>query len=40
MSKMPSTDQLVTIKGKKEGEVKMFRNGYKPEVYAWDGSAW
>ena len=28
----------MTVKGKKNGEVRMFKNGNKPEVYAWDSS--
>jgi phospholipase A-2-activating protein len=37
---MAPVEQLASIPGKKEGEVKMFRNGNKPEVYAWDGTTW
>ena len=28
------------MKGKKNGEVRMFRNGQKPEVYAWNDGKW
>jgi hypothetical protein len=27
---------MSSIRGKKNGEVKIFRNGKKPEVYAWN----
>jgi phospholipase A-2-activating protein len=35
---MPPIEQLMTIKGKKNGEVRLFKNGNKPEVYAWDSN--
>jgi len=35
---MPSIEALATMKGKKNGEVRMFKNGNKPEVYAWDSN--
>lgn len=40
LSKMPSVEQLSSFKGKKVGEVRIFRNGTKPEVYAWGEDKW
>ena len=33
---MPSVEQQAVLQGKKNGEVRLFKNGRKPEVYAWD----
>jgi phospholipase A-2-activating protein len=33
---MLPVEQMGSVKGKKNGEVKLFRNGNKPEVYGWD----
>lgn len=31
---------LEAIKGKKEGEIRVFRNGMVPEAYMWQGGQW
>ena len=28
------------MSGKKEGEVRMFRNGMVPKVFSWTGGQW
>lgn len=33
---MIPVEKMGTIKGKKHGEVRMFKNGKKPEVYGWN----
>lgn len=35
LEKMPGIEKLGELKGKKNGEVRLFKNGKKPEVYAW-----
>lgn len=40
LKKYPKIDQLNTIKGKKEGEVKVFINQKTPEAYMWKAGVW
>lgn len=40
LKKFPSIDQKNTLKGKKDGEVKVFINNGKGEAYVWQGSKW
>ncbi|CAD8212029.1 unnamed protein product [Paramecium pentaurelia] len=35
VQKLPGIDKLKTMVGKKEGEIRLFRNGNKPEAYMW-----
>ena len=30
----------MTLPGKKEGEIRVFRNGMVPEAYSWQGGKW
>ena len=32
--------EIETMKGKKEGEVRVFRKGMVPEAYMWQGGQW
>ena len=38
MEKLPDVAEQGKIVGKKEGEIKLFRNGMSPEVYVWKSS--
>ena len=42
LDKLPGLDKLKTMKGKKDGEIKVFRNGDNAEAYVWkgDGNRW
>lgn len=31
---------MKTINGKKEGQIKVFRNGLNPEAYMWQAGKW
>ena len=33
INKLPTLDKLHSIKGKKEGEIKLFKNNDVPEVF-------
>ena len=35
LAKLPSTDSLKKFKGKKDGEIRLFKNGTTPEAYLW-----
>jgi len=35
LDKLPSVSQLKTMKGKKDGEIRVFKNGTNPEAYCW-----
>lgn len=36
----PTIDKMATQIGKKEGEVRIFREGMKAKAYAWQNGAW
>eukprot|EP00742_Colponemidia_sp_Colp-10_P003823 GILJ01004073.1.p1 GENE.GILJ01004073.1~~GILJ01004073.1.p1 ORF type:complete len:786 (+),score=133.68 GILJ01004073.1:49-2358(+) len=38
LDKLPSVDTIFSTPGKKDGEVKVFRNGPTAEAYQWDAS--
>lgn len=38
IQKLPGVDKLATMVGKKEGEIRLFRNGNKPEAYMWSAA--
>lgn len=38
VQKLPGIDKLKTMVGKKEGEIRLFRNGNKPEAYMWSAA--
>ena len=40
LKKYPTVDKLNIIKGKKEGEVKVFVSKKTPEAYMWKAGAW
>ncbi len=42
LNKLPSVDKLQQFRGKKDGEIKVFRNGNNGEAYVWkqDKSEW
>jgi len=35
LAKIPSVDSLKKLKGKKDGEIRLFKNGTTPEAYLW-----
>jgi len=35
VKKLPAIDMLKGIKGKRDGEVRLFKNLQKPEAYVW-----
>ena len=35
LAKLPSVDALKRTKGKKDGEIRLFKNGTTPEAYVW-----
>jgi phospholipase A-2-activating protein len=35
ISKLPSVEQIRTLKGKKDGEIRVFKNGTMGEAYCW-----
>mgnify|MGYP002622575587 CR=1 FL=1 len=35
LAKLPSVDSLDKIKGKRDGEIRVFKNGTQPEAYLW-----
>ena len=37
MDSLPHIEQLKGTKGKKDGEVKVFKNGMQAEAYVWKG---
>jgi phospholipase A-2-activating protein len=37
---VPSIDQMPEMPGKKEGDVKMFKDGEKVNAYSWSGGVW
>jgi phospholipase A-2-activating protein len=36
----PTLDKLATTRGKKEGEIRIFREGMKAKAYAWQKGKW
>lgn len=40
MKNLPSIDKLRNIKGQKEGEIKVFKNGTSAEAYSWKDGKW
>ena len=38
IKKLPGVEKLTTMIGKKEGEIRLFRNGNKPEAYMWSAA--
>lgn len=38
INKLPGIEKLQTMKGKKEGEIRIFNNGNKPEAYMWSAA--
>lgn len=42
LAKLPSVDALKRIQGKKDGEIRIFKNGNNPEAYVWkaESKAW
>ena len=40
LAKIPSVEELSKFRGKKNGEVKMFKRGKKVDAYGWNGSQW
>ena len=35
---LPSTDTLSSVKGNKDGEIRVFKTGTTPEAYCWKGA--
>ena len=40
IKKLPTTAQMQNMSGKKEGEIRVFKNGQTPEAYMWQNSQW
>ena len=40
LKSFPTIDKLATMKGKKEGEIRIFRDGGIPKAYAWQENKW
>ncbi|KAM3139405.1 hypothetical protein pb186bvf_008430 [Paramecium bursaria] len=40
LKNLPSTSQMSQMVGKKNGEIRLFKNGDKPEAYMWNGTEW
>ena len=40
LKKFDTIDKMPNIKGKKEGEIRVFVNAGKAEAYCWQGGAW
>ncbi len=42
MDTLPDVSELTKQTGKKDGEIKIFKNGTQPEVYVWhdEGAKW
>jgi len=40
IAKLPTTQQLNSIHGKKSGEIRVFKNGHIPEAYMWQNEKW
>jgi hypothetical protein len=38
--KLPDVSTLASTPGKKENEIKLFREGGEPMAYCWTGGAW
>jgi phospholipase A-2-activating protein len=36
----PTVDKLGSMPGKKEGEVRVFREGMVAKAFAWQGGQW
>lgn len=40
MSKLPSIEQMRSMRNVKEGDVKIFKNGSQAEAYCYKGGRW
>ena len=40
IKKLPTTIQMQQMAGKKEGEIRVFKNGATPEAYMWQNGKW
>lgn len=40
MKTLPSIEKMRTMKGQKEGEVRIFKNGTAAEAYCWKDGRW
>lgn len=40
ISKLPTLAEMMNMKGKKEGEIRVSRNGLIPEAFMWQNGKW
>jgi hypothetical protein len=40
IKKLPLTSHIHQFKGKKEGDIKVFRTGSNPEAFMWQAGQW
>ena len=40
IAKFPTVEQMGNFRGKKEGQIKVFRQGMTPKAYSWKGGKW
>ena len=40
IKKLPTTIQMQSMVGKKEGEIRVFKNSNIPEAYMWQNGQW